>query len=186
MIGQLLDIVGQAIQLPLPIHLGATPPREAIQPFVVAQVTEHRLHRGKTPGNHLATQLRVDLRLHPVGVTFVSLAFALEERYLPGLRLLGRAQTLDSECAWHAIALGAAELYRGIAVEGAVRTVRVEPLAGRAGAVRAVRGPAAVSRPETLARLLLRALVPERVGRFLVLSLPGIARNRAADSRCRR
>jgi hypothetical protein len=29
MMGQLLDIVGQAIQLPLPIHLGATPQGEA-------------------------------------------------------------------------------------------------------------------------------------------------------------
>ncbi len=138
--GQLLDVMSEAIELPLPIHLAAASQGEAIKPLVPSQVAEHGLHGGKAPSDHLPAELRIDPRLHPVGVSFVSLAFALEERYLPGLRLLGPAQTLDSERAWHAIALSATEFHRRVAVEGAVRTIRIEPFACRADAVRAVLG----------------------------------------------
>jgi hypothetical protein len=44
---QLLDVVHQAEELPLRIHLPLSSQREAIQPLVVADVAEHRLHRGE-------------------------------------------------------------------------------------------------------------------------------------------
>lgn len=95
MMGQLLDVMSEAIELPLPLHLAVASQGEAIKSLVSSQVAEHRLHGGKAPSDHLPAELRIDPRLHPVGVSFVSLAFALEERYLPGLRLLGHAQTLE-------------------------------------------------------------------------------------------
>ena len=49
LVGQLFDIVGEAVELPLPIHLGPSPEGEAIQPLVAAEVAEHRLHGGETP-----------------------------------------------------------------------------------------------------------------------------------------
>ena len=43
---QLLDVVHQAIQLPLRAHLGAASPRETIEPLGVPDVGKLLLHRG--------------------------------------------------------------------------------------------------------------------------------------------
>ena len=96
MMRQLLDVVGETVELPLAIDLSSSPQREAIQLLVVSQVAEHRFHRGEAPGDHLFSEVAVDSHLHPVGVAFVSRAFALEEGYLPCPGPLGGAQALGS------------------------------------------------------------------------------------------
>lgn len=47
MMGELFDVVDQAEELPLPIDFGLPAQREAIEPFVVAHVRKHWLHRRK-------------------------------------------------------------------------------------------------------------------------------------------
>ena len=44
---QLLDVVHQAIQLPLRIDFDSSSQRESVELFVVPQIAEYRLHRGK-------------------------------------------------------------------------------------------------------------------------------------------
>ena len=44
---QFLDVVHQAIQLPLHIDLASPSEGETVELFVVAQVAEYRLHRGE-------------------------------------------------------------------------------------------------------------------------------------------
>lgn len=46
--GELLDVVDQAEELPLPVDFRSPTQREAIKPFVVAHVRKHRLHRRKS------------------------------------------------------------------------------------------------------------------------------------------
>ena len=41
--GELFDVVDQAIHLPLPVDFSLTTQREAIEPFVVADVCKYRL-----------------------------------------------------------------------------------------------------------------------------------------------
>ncbi len=84
MVRQLLDVVHHAIELPLPIHLRPAPQGEAGEPFVVAQVAEHRLHRRKAGRDHVLAGGRFDLRFHPVGMALLARALALEEGDLPG------------------------------------------------------------------------------------------------------
>ena len=52
-LGQLLDVVHHAVQIPLRIDLGASSVVQASQTLVVAKVAKHRLHRTKA----LAVQL---------------------------------------------------------------------------------------------------------------------------------
>jgi hypothetical protein len=68
LVPELFDVVHHAIELPLPIDLGAPAQREAVEPLVVSQVAEHRFDRGKARANHLLALARVDAPLHPLGV----------------------------------------------------------------------------------------------------------------------
>ena len=65
---QLLDVVHQAEELPLRIDLRLRAQRETIQPLVVAELAEHRFHRGKASAIQRAAALRIDGPLHEVGV----------------------------------------------------------------------------------------------------------------------
>ena len=89
---QFLDIVRQAEQLPLPVHLLSAPQGEPIQPLVASEVAEGRFHRCKTPGDHFSPDIAVDSPLHPLGVAFSSGNFAEEEGDLPGRRLVQRCR----------------------------------------------------------------------------------------------
>ena len=64
---QLLDVVHQAVELPLRIDLGSSSQGEAVELLVRPQVAEHRLHGGEAPGDHLAPFIRVDLAFHALG-----------------------------------------------------------------------------------------------------------------------
>lgn len=48
MMGQLFDVVHQAVELPLRVDLLLSTQCKARDPLVVTQVAEHRLHRRKT------------------------------------------------------------------------------------------------------------------------------------------
>ncbi len=61
---QLLDVMHEAIQLPLRIHLGFPAQREAIQSLVVPQITEHRLYRAEALTVTTATVVAIDALLH--------------------------------------------------------------------------------------------------------------------------
>jgi hypothetical protein len=68
MMRKLLDIVNQAVQVPLRVHFGQRAQREAVQALVVAQVGKHRLDDGDAPAVELATAAAVDRALHALGV----------------------------------------------------------------------------------------------------------------------
>ena len=82
---QLLDVVHQAVELPLRIHFLLASEGEAVELFVVPDVAEHRFHRGKAPPVSRLSFGAVDTSLHLVGEGFRSVSFALEETHLPGL-----------------------------------------------------------------------------------------------------
>ena len=65
---QLLDVVHQAEELPLRIDFLLPAQREAVQPLVVAEVAEHRLHRGEAPAIQLPSAFRIDGPLHALAV----------------------------------------------------------------------------------------------------------------------
>ena len=96
MMRQFLNVVHQAIRLPLPVHVLLAVQTEAAEMFLLAQVAKYRLHRGKTARNHVSARLRVDPGLHPVSETRRPWAFALKEGDLSGLYLLRGAQTFVS------------------------------------------------------------------------------------------
>jgi len=66
--GEFLDVVDQAEELPLRIDLGFPSQGEAIKPFVVSKVAEHRLHRREASAVEHPARGRIDTFLHPVGV----------------------------------------------------------------------------------------------------------------------
>lgn len=122
----------QTVKFPLCVHFVSPSQRKAVELFVVPQIPEHRLHRGEALAI-LDTPFRaVDAGFHLVGVTFLSIGFAREERYLPGLGFLRCKQTAISMCTRHAVALCALKLHCRIAVDRAVAVVAVELFAGRA------------------------------------------------------
>ena len=90
---QFLDVVHQAIELPLRIDLSPSAQRKSIQPLVVPQVAEDRFNGGKPSSVTGFAFFAVDGTLHPVAMAFFSLpGFASEEADLPDFRLLRRAQ----------------------------------------------------------------------------------------------
>jgi len=93
MIRQLLDIRHHAIQLPLPIHLGFSAQRKAIQTLIAAQVAKHRLHCCKAARDHLSACIGIDFLFHPFDMILTGIAFSLKERNLTGLGLFWCAQT---------------------------------------------------------------------------------------------
>ena len=67
---QLLDVVYQAKQQPLAVHLRALAQREAIEPLVVAQVAKHRRHGAKALLIPLAPRGGIEALLHAHRVRF--------------------------------------------------------------------------------------------------------------------
>lgn len=91
---QLLDVVRQAVELPLRIHFLLPPQGKAVELLVVPQVAEHRLHRGEAPAVSRLSFGTVDAGFHFVGEGFRPISFALKETHLPGLGLGRGAQAL--------------------------------------------------------------------------------------------
>jgi hypothetical protein len=131
---QLLDVVYQAVELPLRIHLLLPSEGEAVQLFVVAQVAEHRFHRGKASAIANAAFRTVDEGFHFVGEGRCPIDLALEERHLPGLGFFRGAQATVTLVARHAVLLRALKFDCGVTVVEAVLAVAVECLARRADA----------------------------------------------------
>ena len=89
---QLLDVVDQAEELPLRIDFGFSSQGEAIEPLVVSDVAEHRLHRREASAVEHPALWRIDAFFHPVGVTLRRVrGLALEEGDLARFGLLGGA-----------------------------------------------------------------------------------------------
>ena len=118
MVSQLLDVVHQAVELPLPIDLGAPAQCEAMEPLVVSEVAEDRLDSGKARGNHALAGVGVDPPFHSLGVALFAVAFALKEGDLTRLSFVGGAQALVAQRTRNTVALGAAKLHRRVTVEG--------------------------------------------------------------------
>jgi hypothetical protein len=146
--------------------------REAAELLVVPQVAEHRFDRGEVRVDHPLAQVPIDALLHPVGVGFVTAALAAEEGELSHPGPVRGAQTLMSLFAQHAVALSARVFRGGIAIDRAVPTVAIEPLARRADAGAAVLGLREIG---VGVGLRLAALVPQRVRLRFVLRLFGVA-----------
>ena len=95
MMRQLFDIVNQAVEIPLRVHLALSSQGEPIESFVVPQITEHRLDDRDAPPIELASAFTVDRAPHALGVGHHRLML-LEERNLADRRLLGMAQAAFS------------------------------------------------------------------------------------------
>ena len=54
---EFLNVVHQAIQLPLSVDLGFAAQRKTIQSFVAAQISEHGFHGGEATSDHVATRV---------------------------------------------------------------------------------------------------------------------------------
>jgi hypothetical protein len=93
---QLLDVVHHAIELPLRIDFALTSEREAIEPFVVAQIAEYRLDGGNASTIECAACGRVDAQLHGLGMSEWRSLSLMEESHLADARRFGRAQALVS------------------------------------------------------------------------------------------
>ena len=93
MVRQLFAIRHHAVYLPLLIHLNFSAQRKAMQTLIAAQVAKHRLHCCKASRDHLLARIGIDLHLHQADMIFLGIAFAPQERNLPGLGLFGCAQT---------------------------------------------------------------------------------------------
>lgn len=165
MMCQLLDVVHQTVELPLRIHLPLSAQREAVQPFVIAEVAEHRLHRRKTPAIQRSSPWTVDGRLHPCHrIVGGRVGLASEETHLPRLGLVGGSQTLVSLGTGNTVPLRSLELDGNVTVVDAVRSVLVQGLACRAEAGAGVRIVVKVAGLISLRVLVVvSALVVERI-----------------------
>ena len=169
---QLFDVVHQAVELPLRINLLLSAQREAIQSLVVAEVAEHRLHRGETPPIELPAPCRIDRLPHDLGVARLTAGrLAAKEADLAGLGDVRLAQALLAVRAGLAIPQRALELHRQLAVVVAVRSVLVKPLTRWTPTGAALRVVGEVLRAVVLGALLRVRLVVERIGLGLV---PGL------------
>lgn len=126
---QFLDVVYQAVEFPLRIHLLLSSEGEAVQLFVVAQVAEYRLHRGKASAIANAAFRTVDADFHFVGEGRCPIDLALEERHLPGLGFFRGAQAAVALFARHTVLLRALKLDGCKAIDDAVAAVAVKRLA---------------------------------------------------------
>ena len=89
---QLLDVMDQAVELPLRGDLGSASQGESVQLLVRPQVTEHRFHRSEAPRDHLASVRAVDLVLHPLAGRFLGAGMpAHEYRHVSDLTALRMA-----------------------------------------------------------------------------------------------
>lgn len=89
---QLFDIVNQAVEIPLRVHLALGSQGEAVQSFVVPQIAEDRFNDGDAPRVELASALAIDRAPHALGVGQHRLML-IEKRHLADRGLLGMAQT---------------------------------------------------------------------------------------------
>ena len=95
---QLLDVVDQAVELPLRVDLVPTAQREPVQAFVVPDVAEHRLDGGEPPAIAVTTLRAVDLALHALCCGFGGVGnFAPQERDLSSRGLVRIAQALRAK-----------------------------------------------------------------------------------------
>lgn len=85
-VGQLLQVVHQAIQLPLALNLSAATQAEPIQTFVGADIAKRRLHHRHPVAIDRFAFGAVHTVLHPVGVAGWPVGFELE-RYLSSCAL---------------------------------------------------------------------------------------------------
>lgn len=155
---QLFDVMHQTGELPLSVHLFPPTQRETVQALVVAQVAKYRLDGCEARGDHLPAEFRIDAPLHPIRVGLPPLPLAHEVGHLTGLRGLRLAQAVGAQLTGLAIPHRALKLDGGKAVQGAIRTIAIQPLAGWADAVGVVIGQPEIVGPETLDRLLRFAL----------------------------
>jgi len=89
---QLLDVVHQAVELPLRVDFGSASQGEAIQFLVRSEIAEHWLHGSEAPADHLASALGIDLTSHAIGRGVLRLGvLAGEDGYLSDQGALGVA-----------------------------------------------------------------------------------------------
>ena len=161
---ELLDVVHQAIQVPLCVHLGLPPQGEAVELLVMPQVGKHRLHGGHALAVYLSASWAVDGLLHALGELVRRGLVPGKERHLPHRGAIRVAQTLAPEVARPTAPLGARELVTASPVGHAVAAIAVEVLACRADA-----GIGDCIHPEVFGSkqfrgLVRRALVGQRIG----------------------
>ncbi len=125
--GELLDVLHETEQLPLPVDFRAAAQCEPIQPLVIPEVGKYRLHHGKALCVAGAVAGVVDALLHPRGLR-VHLRGGPpgKERDLPHLGLLRRAQALRAERAWAAIALRALKVVRQVPLRRELRPFPIQ------------------------------------------------------------
>ena len=116
MMRQLLDIVNQAVEIPLRVHLRLRSQREAIQALVVPKVGEYGFDDRNAPAVEPSSAQAVDSALHAFGVATRRALILVEEGDLADRSALGMSQAPVSHRAGHAIALGPLELVVPVAV----------------------------------------------------------------------
>ena len=169
---QFLDVVHQAIELPLRIDLAPPAQRKSIQPFVVPNVAEYRFNGGKSSSVTGFAFFAVDGTLHPVAMAFFGCpGFTSEEADLPNLRPRRRAQALGPLFAGQAITLSAAVFGRDVAVVDTVGAIAIKLLAGRAGANTGFRVEVEILWPIAPGGFLRVGLVVEWIGLLFVFAL---------------
>ncbi len=100
---EFLDVVHEAVEFPLRIHLLLPAQREAVELLVVPDVAEDRFDRGKALAVALAPVFTVNALFHPVGMTFLaSVGTPPVEGDLTDLGLVGRTQAFLALSAGHA------------------------------------------------------------------------------------
>lgn len=92
MMRQLLDIVNQAVQVPLRVHLRLRSQREAIQALVVPKVGEHGFHDRDAPSVEFSSAPAVDGAFHAFGIAKRRALVLVEEGDLADRRTLGMSQ----------------------------------------------------------------------------------------------
>ena len=105
MMRQLLDVVNQAVEVPLGVHRRARAQGKAVEPLVVAQVAEHRFNGGQSPAVESFSALAVDRSFHAGSELQRRALIFGEECHLPRRGALRVAQTLVAKGAGQAVAL---------------------------------------------------------------------------------
>lgn len=125
----LADVVYQAIEQPLRVHLRSAAVAEAPQAARAAHVSEYGLGCSQPPAILVAPVLGVDLALHLGGIGFRFAGRAAgEEHHLAHRGALGTTQALLSQRARAAHALGTGELHRFMTADAAVGAVLIQKL----------------------------------------------------------
>src|SRR6266513_563753 len=118
---QLADVVDEAIEQPLYVHLGRAAQAEALQPSGMSDVGEYGLHGAQASSVFVPPALGVDLALHAraVGLRFSGNS-SEEDRDLAYGSAFGVPQALRAQLTRLAVTLGAFEFHRLDAVNRAV------------------------------------------------------------------